>query len=157
MGPDFLADVYSSGRRGKDWAKEWLRERQLLECQSARKLISIMAALDTLLFEDSNPEFINQLGTERLAKRALGLYKAFEGVKKESDWRRPPQAKTWKTRVDWEAQRRIDPSATDAEGRFHYRNVEEENRTEMEREAGILKARAKLEERRKGEEDKEAR
>ena len=38
------------------------------------------------------------------------------------------------------------------DGRFKHRQVEDETRHEMEREASILKARAKLDERRKGEE-----
>ena len=111
MAPDFLADVYSGGRRGKDWAREWLRERQLLECPAARELIAVFTALDALLFDDATEDFINQIGTERLAKKALGIFKAYEGVRKEADWRRPPgsAAKGWKTKVDFEAQKRVDP------------------------------------------------
>ena len=153
VAPEFLADVYSSGRKGKDWAREWLRERQLLDCLPARELMAVMTALDTLLFEDATADFINQIGTERLAKKGLGLFKAYEPVKKESDWRRPSGggAKNWKSRVDLEAQRRIDPAVADAEGSFRYRAVEDEQRAEMEREANLLKARIKLEERRRSE------
>ena len=136
-----------------DCAREWLRERQLLECPAAREFIAVFTALDPLLFEDASEDFINQIGTERLAKKALGIFKAYEGVRKEADWRRPPgsAAKGWKTKVDFEAQRRVDPTAADAEGAFRYRALEDEQRVEIEREANILKAKAKLEERRKQE------
>ena len=45
----------------------------------------------------------------------------------------------------------VDPAAADAEGAFRYRALEDEQRVEIEREANILKAKAKLEERRKQE------
>eukprot|EP00974_Lingulodinium_polyedra_P131825 11219223-Lingulodinium_polyedra.AAC.1 len=116
--------------------------------------MAVMAALDTLLFEDADADFINLIGVEKLAKKALGLYRAFEPVRKEADWKRPTGAasKGWKCRIDWEAQRRVDPVAAEADGTFRYRNVEDETRQEIEREANLLKARAKLEERRKGQE-----
>ena len=53
--------------------------------------------------------------------------------------------------MDFEAQKLVDPTAADAEGAFRYRALEDEQRAEIEREAGILKAKAKLEERRKQE------
>ena len=113
----------------------------------------MFTALGTLLFEDALEDFINQIGTERLVKKALGISKAYEGVRKEADWRRPPgsAAKGWKTKVDFEAQKRVDPTAADAKGAFRYRALEDEQRVEIEREANILKATAKLEERRKQE------
>ena len=77
---------------GKEWAKEWLKERTLLSFAPDRELIALMTALDTLLFGDAHSDFINHMGTERLAKRALGLFKASENVKSEADRRRPANA-----------------------------------------------------------------
>ena len=72
-------------------------------------------------------------------------------MRREADWKRPSgaAAKTFKSKIDWESQRRVDPQAAEADGFFKYRNLEDETRHEIEREANILKARAKLEERRK--------
>ena len=146
-GPTFLADVYASGKTGKVWAKEWLRERGLLENASARELIPTMSAIDSLMLEDELPDFRNHVGTEKLCKRALGLVTAFGAVRKESDWRRPGSAKQWVSKVDWLAAKRVDPSILDTDWNFRNRELEEEVRREMDREAQLLKARNKLEER----------
>ena len=64
-------------------------------------------------------------------------------VHQESDWSRPAGAKTWKIKVDYEAARRVDPSLLE-EVPFNIRPLQEEVRKELERDASLLKARAKL-------------
>ena len=61
------------------------------------------------------------------------------------DWKKPANAgKQWRSKIDYEIWKRIDPMVEDKD--FHYLNrpVEEEIRTEMERETQHLKARRKL-------------
>ena len=150
VAPEFLADVFASGQRGVAWARDWLRARHLLDCSQARELVPVMGAIDALLFVDALPNFINHIGTEKLTKRALGIVTAFKAIRRESDWKKPGSAKHWVSKVDWIAARRIDPSLSDADLSFKNRELEEEIRKEMDREAGLLKARNKLEERSKG-------
>ncbi len=71
-------------------------------------------------------------------------------MKSEKDWRKPKDAKKdWRSKVDFVLWRRLDPSKLqDDEMTFVNRQVEDEVRTEMDREAALLKARQKLEERR---------
>ena len=47
----------------------------------------------------------------------------------------------------------MDANAADVDGSFKYRSVEDETRHEIEREVNILKARAKLQERKRQEGD----
>jgi hypothetical protein len=149
--PSFLADVYASGKAGRDWAKEWLKERSLLENAQARELVPTMSAIDSLMLEDELPDFINHIGTEKLAKRALGIVTAFTQIRREADWKRPSGgAKDWVSKVDWISARRIDPNLADTDLAFQNRALEEEVRKEMDREVRLLKVRNKLEERSKG-------
>ena len=85
LAPAFLADVYSQGPPAQEWARAWLRERELLECVEARELIAIGQALDSMLAEKL-PDLINSVGTERLCRKALGLMAVYRLVKKKADW-----------------------------------------------------------------------
>jgi len=143
MAPNFLADVYSQGKRGQEWAKSWLRERQLMECPGARELTSVMSALDAMLITDMTPDFINLTGTERLCRKALGILSAYKKVQNEKDWKKPQGANKWTSKVDWAEAKRIDPSMTE-EDLYQNRAAEDEIRQEVEREAMIMKSRAKL-------------
>ena len=68
---------------------------------------------------------------------------AWRRVHQESDWSRPAGSKSWKSKVDYEAARRIDPSLLE-ETPFNIRPLQEEVRKELERDASLLKARQKL-------------
>ena len=87
---------------------------------------------------------INQVTTEKLARKAMGIRSAFKEVTKAADWKKPDGAKTWKSKVDREIWRRIDPQLDDVEHMFINRRAEDEMRTEMDRDAALLKAKAKL-------------
>ena len=102
-----------------------------------------MAAMDVMLFDDRVPGVLNLVSFEKLARRALGVYKAWEKVESEADWSRPQGAKNWRSKVDYEQQKRIDPSTMD-DATMKMRSLEDEVRKEMERDASILKARSKL-------------
>ena len=80
---------------------------------------------------------------------AVGSHAATKPISKESDGKRPSGAAgaKRKTRVDWEAQKRLDPVAAE-EDLFVVRESQDEIRSEVEREAHMPKAYAKLEERR---------
>ena len=67
----------------------------------------------------------------------------WRGVHPESDWSRPAGSKSWKSKVGYEAARRIDPSLLE-ETPFTIRPLQEEVRKELERDASLLKARQKL-------------
>ena len=73
-------------------------------------------------------------------------------VSTKNDWLRPSgaAAKGWKSKVEWDEARRIDPQLARDEDTFRNRELEQETRTEIEREALLLKARNKLNEHQKG-------
>ena len=146
LAPTFLAEVFSEGQRATIWAKNWLRERDLLECDTARELVGVMQALDSMLLVDGTPNFINQIGVERLARKALGIVYAYKSCNKKADWLKPPNAKDgkWESKVDWSAAKRVDPALAEEESTFVDRVSQDEIRAEMEREANLVKAKSKL-------------
>ena len=86
-----------------------------------------------------------------MAKKGLGIVSAFRAVETKDHWRKPANGgKTWKSRVDEEMWRRIDPvRGGQDELQYSNRKLEEEIRGEVDRDAQMLKAFSKLEERRK--------
>ena len=143
--PGFFAEVYGSGETGKAWAKKFVNERQLGDCPAARELIPTMAAADLILLKDRPKGAINSLAVEKIAKKGLGIFKAYRLCRVKSDWERPANAKAWKGKVDEELWRRTDPAVAGLDDlEFINRPAEDEIRTEMDREASIAKARTKL-------------
>ena len=100
-----------------------------------------------MLLVDGTPNFINQIGVERLARKALGIVYAYKNCNKKADWSRPPNAKEgkWESKVDWSAAKRVDPALAEEESTFVDRVSQDEIRAEMEREASLAKAKTKLE------------
>lgn len=87
VAPTWLGEMYSTQKTGKDWAKEWIKRRQLGDCNEARELISTLAALDHIFLHDRSKGAINQIGTEKLSRKGFGIVGAFGAVQKESDWK----------------------------------------------------------------------
>ena len=68
----------------------------------------------------------------------------FKSVERKEDWKRPEKApKNWRSKVNDELWRRIDPGKAGAD------DVLFTNRAEVDRDANLLKAFSKLEERQK--------
>ena len=149
VAPQFLGEVYASGKKAKEWAKVFINSREMGDFTEARELIPCMAAIDSMLLQDRAPDAINSISLEKLAKKGYAVQQGCRNVKKESDWRRPKtDNKNWKSKVDFILWQRLDPSRLgDDEQTFLNRDVEEEVRVEMDRDAQLLKARSKLEER----------
>ena len=90
--------------------------------------------------------FINWPSSEYMLRRCYGLELAFNKCKGKHDWNRGTNApKTWKSKVDWDACRRVDPRSLEA-GRFRTKPVEDEVKASMERDALLSKVRFKLQE-----------
>ena len=138
-------DKAKKGKTAKQWAKDLINEKHLGDCDEARDLIPVMSALDSMVLVDQKEGVINTVAFERLARKALGIVKAYRNCVGVGDWRRPKDAKNWHAKVDYELWKRIDPSKSGAdELAFVNRRVEEEVREEVDREASVLKSRAKL-------------
>jgi hypothetical protein len=146
----FLSEVYGSGKLARIWAKEWVKAKEVGDHGGARDLIPTMAAVDSLVIVDRQPEIINSVALERLARRGWGIAKGFQHVTCRADWQKPSgKDKSWVSKVDNETWKRVDPSRehSDVDFTFINRLAEDEVRTEMDRDAALLKARNKLEER----------
>ena len=141
---EFLSEVFGSGLTGEKWARRFVEERQASKSPACRELIPTMLAIDTLVLVDGDAGIINSVALERLCRKALGIVEAWRKVQNEGDWSRPGGSKGWKSKVDYEAARRVDPGLLD-EAHFRIRPLEEEVRKEAGRDASLLKARLKLE------------
>ena len=89
--PSYLAQVYRGGTTAVEYARRWLRDRGLMKCSPAQEMLSIMEAVDDAVL-GREADVINTISFEKLARRAHGLERAFEGVHQETDWRRPQGA-----------------------------------------------------------------
>ena len=119
-----------------------------MECHPARELVAALSALDAMVMTNRERGLLNCVSVERLARKACGLTRAFRLCHVESDWRRPKgkEGNSRRAKIDWESACRIDPFLAEGSG-VNIPSVDEEVRKEMDREASIFKARAKLDER----------
>jgi hypothetical protein len=141
-----LAEVYSQGKTGEQYGRDFLRERSLLECHAAREIIAGLSAIDTQLMVDRTPGLLNRVATEKLCRKIFGLIRAFENCRVQSDWSRPKgkESGSWKSKVDWDSARRIDPFLRIQDTTIRVPAVEEEIRKGMTQEADVLRARKNL-------------
>ena len=145
VAPDVFTNIYSHGKRAKEYFMDWLRSRGLMECNAARELIACGDVLDTLLIDEPLDNFINKLQVEKLGKKIYGLQKAFENVNQESHWKKPTgAAKQWTSRVNWEAAKQVDPELLMPNQVPRIRQQEDETRMEMDREAMIIRTQQRL-------------
>ena len=141
---EFVAEIVSTDKTLEAWSRDFLRDRELLDCFPARELIATCSAMDSMILTDMENGLLNKVGFERLARKAYGLVQAFKLVQGRNDWMKPKSApQGWKSKVDWSAARQYDPSFR-SEGVPIVMGAEEEVRKEQEREAALLKARSKL-------------
>ncbi|CAK0869509.1 unnamed protein product, partial [Prorocentrum cordatum] len=143
IAPDVLSEVYSTGKTAEAWARDYIRDRGLADCNTAREMIATFAAVDTMLMTDRQKGLLNQVSFERLVRKGYALVRAYRNVHCRDDWSRPKDAKSWKSKVDWEAARRLDPQLAD-ESTIRVMSAEEEVKKAMGRDAQLIKARTDL-------------
>ena len=112
IAPKFLGEIYASGT-AKQWAKDWIREKSLGNCNEAREIIPTCATIDSFFLTDQVRGAINMASIENLARKVLGIKLAFAAVDKEADWKRPKNVTDWKSAIDVEVRRRTDPHFDD--------------------------------------------
>ena len=104
-------------------------------------MVATFSAVDTMLMTDRERGLLNKVCFERLVRKGYALVRAFRNVQCRADWSKPKDAKSWRSKVDWEAARRLDPQLVE-DGTITIMSAEEEIRKTMSRDAGILRARA---------------
>ena len=144
LAPGRLGEVYSTGMALKGWAKNWPRERKTAESKDAREILPAMVALDSIFLHDQTRGAINPVSVERSARKAYGIVAGYRHVHCENDWKRNPSNKSWKSRVDYETWKWTDPSMAGKDNILVSREVEDEQRKEMDRDAQLIKAKSKL-------------
>ncbi|CAK0828294.1 unnamed protein product [Prorocentrum cordatum] len=132
------SEIYASGKTADAWARDFNRDRGLSDCNAAREMIAAFAAVDAMLMTDRQEGPLNLVGFERLVRKGHAIVGAYRDVNCRDDWGRPRDAKGWKSRVDWEAARRLDPQLAD-ESAIRVRSAEEEVKKAMGRGAQLIK------------------
>ncbi|CAK0897485.1 unnamed protein product, partial [Prorocentrum cordatum] len=140
---EVLSEIYSSGKTAEAWARDFIRDRGLSDCNTAREMIAAFAAVDTMLMTDRQRGLLNLVSFERLVRKGYAIVRAYRNVNSRDDWSRPKDAKNWKSKVDWEAARRLDPQLAD-ESTIRVMSAEEEMKKAMGRDAQLTKARSDL-------------
>ncbi|CAK0805132.1 unnamed protein product, partial [Prorocentrum cordatum] len=140
---EVLSEIYSSGKTAEAWARDFIRDRGLSDCHAAREMIAAFAAVDTMLMTDRQRGLLNLVSFERLARKGYAIVRACRNVNSRDDWSRPKDANNWKSKVDWEAARRLDPQLAD-ESTIRVMSAEEEMKKAMGRDAQLMKARSDL-------------
>ena len=78
--------VYRGGRRGTEYAKQWLEEHGLKKSYMAQQMVVLLTAADeALLYDRTN--ILNSAAFEVIARRCYALEKAFAECKTEQDWK----------------------------------------------------------------------
>ena len=139
-----MGEIYAGGTTAKVWGKNFLKSKNIGDSAEAREILPPLCALDAIFLTDKVPGAINQVGVEKLVKKVNGIRHGYQFVEKESDWKKPGNAKSWKSKVDYVQWARTDPCYNDKEHIFINRKAEDEQRLEMERDAALLKAKLKL-------------
>ena len=146
MAAEGFAEIYSHGMSGEQYGRQFLRERELLDCHAAREIVAGLAAFDSMMMIDQAQGLLNKVSTEKLARKIFGLIRAYENCRTVADWSRPKgkEGGAWKSKVDWDQARRIDPFLRVAETTIRVPCVEDEIRRGMTQDATILQAKQKL-------------
>jgi hypothetical protein len=150
VAPEYLSKVYQSPTgTGVDYAEAFLESHGCKACSFAKTMVDAFCCIDRLLLEDEDDEIINRVSVEHLARKAFAVESGFKEFRSESDWKKPKQAKAdWKTLVDWDIIARIDPGVAKdfMKGEF-LKDVRDELKVGMTRDADLLKLKAKVNER----------
>ena len=72
-----------------------------------------VAAADTALRTDWQEGLLDQVNFERLVRDGHASVRGYRDVHGREDWSRPKDANNWKSKVDWEAARRLGPQVAD--------------------------------------------
>ena len=122
----------------------FLEGKKLKGCGIAGEMLTLLRIIDRYLLVDRLEGWINWPSTECLCRKAFGVEKAFARCKVVGDWLKPKNAgKDWKSKVDWAACDKVDPSNLEFDG-SRYEALEDEVKSGMEHDALMAKARAKL-------------
>ena len=96
-----------------------------MERLSAREVVASVGAADAMLLADRQEGLLNKVSFEKLVRKGYALARACRNARGKGDWSRPTDAKTWKSKVDWEAAKRLDPHVSE-EGALCVMSAEEE-------------------------------
>jgi hypothetical protein len=130
MAKDYVASAFQNGTC-RDYVWNYLQQRELVQCNGARTLVSIGDIITSFIMQDLEecPGIINTEGFERLCKWAAGLEKVYEHCRVAADHK---DAKKGKCR--WYLLEQYHPSARDSSG-FRSDEQEEQVASNLKEEA----------------------
>eukprot|EP00959_Pyramimonas_sp_CCMP1952_P467922 9492395-Pyramimonas_sp.AAC.1 len=84
IAPMVLASMYKFGTSAKSQVQQYVRSKELESCHAASEMALMAAIMDRMLNADQ--DMVNSQAVEVICRRLYGLFRAFENVKKQSDW-----------------------------------------------------------------------
>ena len=101
--PSVLARLYRGCRSARHELEEWFRSKELTKCSVASEALMLGAALDGMVLGGEFDGPINSLASEPTCLWPYSIFKAYEAVEQESDWKRPKSANgaKWRSKVNW--------------------------------------------------------
>ena len=109
FGPAYFAHIYSNSKKGADYALSYLQPHGLEDCCAVQEMTTILELPQANALRPGR-SFINWSSSEHMLRRCYGLELAFAKCRGEHDWNRGASApKPWKSKVDWDACKRMDP------------------------------------------------
>jgi hypothetical protein len=102
VAPMLTAKIYKNGDTALRYVDRWIEEKQLGKSSVVGEVRLLARSLDADN-EDASLDSLNKHSYEMRASKLYGYFRAFENVKKESDWRRPSgqNARGHKSKVNW--------------------------------------------------------
>ena len=86
VAPDYLATVYRGGRRGVDYAEDWIKNHGLSRNHMAQQMRHELGVIDQMLLYDGI-DIVNSSAAEMICRRCYALERVFDDVHCEADWK----------------------------------------------------------------------
>ena len=104
-----LGLLYKNNRSAQHEMEDFITARALGKCNAAQELLLLALIIDRMVREPG-VSIVNMPAVEIMLRKMYGLIKAFEGVRQESDWKRPAgqNGQKWKSRVRWDLLQEFD-------------------------------------------------
>ena len=134
-----LGMLFKNNRSAQHEMEDFITSRQLTKCNAAQELLLLALIVDRMVREPGLP-IVNMPAVEVIMRKMYGLIKAFEGVKQESDWKRPQgqQGQKWKSRVRWDLLQEFDVASL-AQTEWEIEEADDEISSKLKRRALMAK------------------
>ena len=108
VAPGLLVQIYTHAGSAVQFAKEWIRSKELEKNHVGHEMLLLCMTLDRMI--RASPDCIATEGCEIICSRIYALRRAFQDVQTQLDWKQPKgqSAAKWRSKVRWDLANEID-------------------------------------------------